>query len=81
MPDKKRVRHRDIDVRSLARGYTELSVRVLGGIAKDGTSESARVAAASQLLDRGWGKSAQPLTGAAGDDIQVTIRTIIEGKR
>jgi hypothetical protein len=41
MPDKKRVRHRDIDVRSLARGYTELSVRVLGGIAKDGTSAAA----------------------------------------
>jgi len=81
VPDKKRVRHRSIDVRSLARGYTEVAVRTLGGIAKDGESESARVSAAAQLLDRGWGRPNQPHTGADGQDIQVTIRTIIEGKK
>lgn len=51
--------HKEISVATLARGYTELAVRTLGGIAQNGTSESARVAACMVLLDRGWGKAAQ----------------------
>jgi len=31
------------------------------------------------LLDRGWGKPAQPHTGEDGE-IRVTLRTITEGK-
>lgn len=50
--------HKEINVATLARGYTELAVRTLGGIAQNGTSESARVAACMVLLDRGWGKAA-----------------------
>ena len=37
---------------------------MLAGIAQKGKSESARVTAAGLLLDRGWGKAAQPVTGA-----------------
>jgi hypothetical protein len=37
------------------------------------------VQAANILLDRGWGKPPQAHTGEDGDDIKVTIRTIIEG--
>jgi hypothetical protein len=48
-----------IDIRSLARSYTEMAIQTLAGVAKRGTSESARVAAASALLDRGWGKAVQ----------------------
>jgi hypothetical protein len=40
---------------------------------------AARVAAASALLDRGWGKPAQMHVGEDGGDIKVTIRTILEG--
>jgi hypothetical protein len=46
-------------LRSLARGHTELCIKVLAGIAQNGESESARVTAAAHLLDRGWGKAAQ----------------------
>ncbi len=70
-----------IDLRSLARSYTEFAITTLGGIAQNSENDSARTAACVHLLDRGWGKAAQPLTGAGGDDIQVTIRTIIEGKK
>jgi hypothetical protein len=70
-----------LDVRSLARSYTELSITVLGGIAQNSESDAARVSACTVLLDRGWGKAAQPVTGAGGEDIQVTIRTIMEGKK
>lgn len=67
-----------LDVQSLARSYTKLSIETLGGIANAGESEAARVAACNSLLDRGWGKPAQPVTGKDGvEDIQVTIRTII----
>jgi hypothetical protein len=49
-------------LRSLARGHTELCIRVLAGIAQNSTSDAARVSAAGILLDRGWGKAAQLVT-------------------
>ena len=71
-----------LDLQSLARAYTKRAILTLGGIAEAGESESARVSASIALLDRGWGKPAQPVTGKDGtEDIQVVIRTIIEGKK
>jgi hypothetical protein len=71
-----------IDVQSLARGYTKTVIKILGGIAETGTTETARVSACAQLLDRGWGRPAQPITGKNGEeDIAVTIRTIIGEKK
>jgi len=63
----------------LARSYTEAAVQTLGGIAAKGESEGARVQACSILLDRGWGKPEQPHTGDVSQDLQITIRHIIEG--
>ena len=57
-----------------------MGVKVLAGIASaEDAPPAARVAAAAILLDRGWGKAAQPHTGEDGD-IRVTVRTITEGK-
>ena len=71
-----------IEVQSLARAYTKLAINTLSGIAGEGQSEAARVAAAGMLLDRGWGKSPQPVTGKDGEEpIEVIVRTIIEGNR
>lgn len=71
-----------IDIKSLARLHTQNALNVLGGIASNGTSEGARVAACVALLDRGWGKAAQAHTGADGEgDITITIRNIIEEKK
>ena len=69
-----------LDVQSLARSYTKLSIETLGGIAAAGESESARVAACGMLLDRGWGKALQQLTGEDDGDIRVTIRNIVESR-
>jgi hypothetical protein len=66
------------DLRSLARSHTELSVQTLAGIARNSTSDQARVAAAQALLDRGWGKAIQPHAGEEGGDIRITIREIID---
>ena len=50
------------DVIALAREHTELAITTLVDIAKQTkAAPAARVAAASALLDRGWGKPAQAI--------------------
>ena len=54
-----------------------MAIKILAGIAKDGTNEGARVSAAVALLDRGWGKPPQAHTGEENEGkIRVTIRHI-----
>ena len=49
-----------LEIRSLARQHTELAIRTLVQVAASKKApESSRVAAASALLDRGWGKPKQ----------------------
>ena len=58
------------DLRSLARGHTELCIRVLAGIvSQEAVPPAARVSAAGILLDRGWGRAPQPHTGEDDKDI------------
>ncbi len=67
-----------MDIRSLARSWSEQALQTLAGIAREGKNESARVAAAIALLDRGWGRAPQAHTGEDGEgDIRVTIRHIV----
>ena len=62
-------------------GHTELCIKVLAGIvSQEAVPPAARVSAAGILLDRGWGKPAQPHTGEDDKDIRVTIRNITEGR-
>jgi hypothetical protein len=49
----------DFRLAELAKTHTEQALNVLIRIATRGKSESARVTAASVLLDRGWGKPHQ----------------------
>ena len=44
------------DIRELARRHTGAALATLVEICESGESESARVAAATAILDRGWGK-------------------------
>lgn len=61
------------EIRSLARSYTEMAIQQLAGIAQNGQSESAKVAACEALLNRGWGKPTQPISGDEdGPPIQFT---------
>jgi hypothetical protein len=62
------------DIRSLARGHTEGALSTLASIMHSAEAPpAARVAAANSLLDRGWGKPAQPLTGEDEGPIQLTV--------
>ena len=65
------------DVRSLARQHTAAAIASLAGIATNGKSESARVAACDVLLQRGWGKPQS--SEAENGEIRITIRKILEG--
>jgi predicted SpoU family rRNA methylase len=62
----------------LARAHTDHAVKVLSTVAANSENDGARVTAAVALLDRGWGKPNQVVTGEDGGDIRVTIRQIIE---
>ena len=67
-------------MRSLARGHTELCIKVFAGIVtQEAVPPAARVSAAGILLDRGWGRAPQPHAGEDGKDIRVTIRKMVEG--
>ena len=73
------------EIRSLARGHTESALKVLAGIMnEDQAPHSARVSAATALLDRGWGKPAQAIIGGDDDDpavkVQAIVRKIVDPK-
>lgn len=64
-------------IRSLARGHTETALNTLAGIMNEPDAPAAaRVAAANSLLDRGWGKPTQPISGEDGEAIEMLITHI-----
>ena len=72
-----------VDIRSLARSHCRKGIETLAGFAhQEAIPPHVRVAAIQILLDRGYGKAAQPITGENGEgDIRVTIRNIIEERQ
>lgn len=56
------------DIKALAQSYGEEAIDTLAKIMRsDETPPQARVAAAKELIERGYGKAAQPIGGA--DDL------------
>lgn len=52
-----------IDIRSLARTYTDQAIKTLARVMNDPDApHAAKVAASNSLLDRGWGKAEAKLT-------------------
>jgi hypothetical protein len=59
-----------IEVITLARSQTRAAIRALADIMQHGQSETARIAAANALLDRGWRKPREPIEPSpAGADL------------
>lgn len=73
--------HKIKDIRSLARCHTAMAIGVLVNVASKSESDPARVAASQALLDRGWGKAAQPIEGNADAPLQVVMRTVYEAAK
>ena len=55
-----------INLRELARSYTLEAVSVIAGCLKS-SDEKVALAASQTMLDRGWGKAAQAITGEDGE--------------
>ncbi len=68
------------DIKSLARIHTKSALATLAHIMRQKKAPAAaRVAAAQALLDRGWGKPAQVVTGDdSGLPISVIHRVIVQ---
>lgn len=67
------------EIKSLARAHTDTAIKVLAGIMNQSDAPpAARVSAATSLLDRGWGKPAQAITGGDDDDNPVNVLHRIE---
>ncbi len=64
-------------VREMARKHTPEAINALVDTVMNG-GWSARVAAAQVLLDRGWGKSEQPITGPDGGAVQHSVKVTFE---
>jgi hypothetical protein len=76
MPDGTPKKRTPIDLKSLARSHTGISIETLSGVAKSGTSEAARVSAAIALLDRGWGKPNQPTENKIEGKVEIVLRDL-----
>lgn len=61
------------DVKAAAQKYTSDAIETLAQIMHSSESDPARVAAADKLLDRGYGKPAQSVTGSEGGPIAIGI--------
>lgn len=54
------------EIKALAQQYTDQALTTLVQVMQASESDAARVAAARELLDRGYGKSPQAVTGEGG---------------
>lgn len=66
------------EVKELAQQYGRQAIEALAQLMVEAESEQARIAAAKELLDRGYGKSAQPLVGGGDDDPPIKMNHKIE---
>nr|WP_275183828.1 hypothetical protein [Bradyrhizobium sp. CSA112] len=63
------------EIRSAARSHTEAALNCLVGImGQTDAPPSARVAAANSILDRGWGKPAQPIENGEDGPLELLHR-------
>ena len=59
----------------MARSHTRTAINVLVGVMRsDEATPAARVSAANAILDRGWGKAAQPLENGEDDVLELINR-------
>lgn len=67
-------------VRELARAYTEVAMEELIRLMTKSKSDNIRLLASSTVLERGWGKPAQAISGPDGEG-EAVMRHVHEVKR
>jgi len=81
VPDGTPKKKLPLELKSLARDQTNLALGVLIGIATNGESEAAKVTAAINILDRGWGRPSQPTENKHEGELNINVRNIMEGRK
>jgi hypothetical protein len=66
------------ELKALAQAYGPAAIELLAKVMKTGSNETVRIAAARELLDRGYGRPVQQVAGDP-DGEPVTVQTIITG--
>ena len=65
----------------MARSHTATAIKTLAGIMGEKKAPAAaRVAAATAILDRGWGKPSQVMEHAGAVKVDQIVRTIVDPK-
>jgi hypothetical protein len=80
MPTKAKKTVSELELKSMARGYTEISIKRLAGyvMPDEGVEDDIRLRAIGMLLDRGWGKPSQESTHEVKGEIKVILRKMLE---
>jgi hypothetical protein len=65
------------DLKTVAREYGPRVIEKLWAICEHGDTDQARISAAREILDRGYGKPAQPVSGD-GDGEPVIVKHLVE---
>lgn len=68
-------------LRDATRAYTAEAVKVLVSLIRHGQSEGVRLAATREILDRGWGRPAQSVTGEDGGAVQIQVVTNVRAEK
>lgn len=63
------------EIKVLARQYGADAIETLARIMQQGDSDAAKIAAAKELIDRGYGKATQPISGHDGNALQLIVAT------
>jgi hypothetical protein len=68
------------ELKDLAREYTAQALETLVGVMTGSESDAARVSAAKEVLDRGYGKASQVISGNEdGGPVEITTRIELIG--
>jgi hypothetical protein len=68
-----------LELDSLARAYTEVSIQTLGNYVNSPQVEpDIKIRAISILLDRGWGRPKQDNTHQIGGEVRVILRKMLD---
>lgn len=69
------------DIKELARAHGPEVVEGLVRLFREADSDTARIAAAKEILDRGYGKASQPIAGDEDSPLRVINEIVLRGVR
>jgi hypothetical protein len=66
-----------VEIKELAQTYSSKALETLAAIMRNSDNDQARIAAAKELLDRGYGKVTQPMEHSGG--LSLTLEQLVSG--